>query len=263
MKLALAQTNIIWEDKDCNFNSAKRFISDAKSSNCDLILFPEMSFSGFSFNIDKLAEDDNFTIKKMKEFSNFFNISIGFGYIEKFNLNGKIYGKNNYCIVNNDTILCNYTKIHPFSFSNENLYFIPGKKISYCSINNIIISPFICYDLRFPELFQAASNKAHLITVAANWPIERISDFKLLLQARAIENQCYIAGINRFGNGNNLSYNGCSCIFTPTGKLLDCLSDTDGLVFAEINSDLVTSTQKNFPIKNDRKPTLYASFYTD
>ncbi|GAA0115132.1 nitrilase-related carbon-nitrogen hydrolase [Clostridium senegalense] len=260
MKLGLAQTNIKWEDKKFNINIAEKFILEAKTKNVDLILFPEMSFTGFSFNVEKLGEDDDFTIDKIKLLSNKYDIAIGFGYIKKCFYENTLLGKNEYIVVYKNNIISNYTKIHPFSFSNEDKYFISGSTIVFSSIKDITFSTFICYDLRFPEIFQIASRKADLITVASNWPIERIDDFKLLLKARAIENQCYIAGINRIGNDPSLIYNGCSCIIDPFGKEVISIENSEILLVADIDKNLVLNHQKDFPLKADKKYNLYNKY---
>lgn len=257
MKLALAQTNIKWEDKIYNLNFAEKYIIEAKNKNVDFILFPEMSFTGFSFNVNILGENDNFTIDKVKFLSNKYNIYIGFGYVEKCTYNSKIMGKNKYIIIYKNNILSEYTKIHPFSYSNENNFFISGDHISSTKIKDISISTLICYDLRFPEIFQIASTECTLITVAANWPSKRIEHFKTLLKARAIENQCYIAGINRTGSDPNLIYNGCSCIIDPFGNELASLYNLEGLLISDINIDIALNLRKTFALKNDRKNELY------
>ncbi|WP_454052907.1 nitrilase-related carbon-nitrogen hydrolase [Clostridium sp. Marseille-Q7071] len=264
MRLALAQINIAWEEKEKNLRLCETFISEGKAKSVDLILFPEMTLTGFTMNTEKLGEDDNFSVKRMKLLAKKYNIAIGFGHIEKVLLENKIMGKNIYSIIsNNGEVLTSYSKIHPFSFGEESFHYISGEKINTCNIGDITISPFICYDLRFPEIFQIASKNSHLITVAANWPESRIEHFKILLKARAIETQCYIAGINRVGEGNGLIYNGWSMIVDPLGREVCNLKDIEGLLIGEIDKKLVNEVRENFKLKNDRKEELYYKLFKD
>lgn len=262
MKIALAQTDVVWEDKLSNLSIAEAFIQQAAIEKVNLILFPELSFTGFSMNVKALGEDTNETIDMIKGLALKYKINIGFGYIQRFNESEKAL--NNYSIVScSGEVLSTYTKIHPFSFGTENLHYLGGKNITNTKINNLNISTFICYDLRFPEIFQIASKTAELIIVAANWPEARKEHWITLLKARAIENQCYIAGINRVGVGDGIKYSGNSLIIDPLGNVISsCRDNLEGLIIGEIDLTLVNSVRESFKLKFDRKETLYYELYT-
>lgn len=257
MKIGLVQGNILWENKQFNLNASKEYFKRAKALNIDLLLFPELSFTGFTMNISRFQESDFYTIHYISNLCKTYKINAGIGYIEQCNNIKK--AKNNYAIISTEgNILCNYTKIHPFSYANEDEHYISGNQICYCNIDNITITPFICYDLRFPEIFQIASNKASLITVAANWPRSRANQWITLLKARAIENQCYIAGINRIGMGNNISYSGNSMIINPLGEVISYGDDgVDDIIVGEINFNTVDEVRNTFKFKLDRREDLY------
>jgi omega-amidase len=263
MKLALAQTDIHWEDKSKNKENYLRLIIKAAESAVDLILFPEMSLTGFSMNVNAISEKDNSessTIEWFKSQAVANNINIGFGYVERPSCDVK--GKNNYCVVSsNGDILSLYSKIHPFSYGLESQFYIGGDAISFFKLKDFIISTFVCYDLRFPEIFQAASRNAALITVAANWPKSRREHWITLLKARAIENQCYIAGINRVGVGNNIEYSGDSLLIDPLGDILLHGTAKEELIIHDISVDEVYKTRESFRLKDDRRENLYNSFY--
>ena len=261
MKLALAQLNVTFECKSKNKEVVLQFIKQAVDAHVDMIFFPEMSLTGFSMNTSFIGEDNNETIKFFAEISSKFNIFIGFGYVE-----GTSHSKNNYSVVapqdaNRGLELVNYSKIHPFSFGDETKFYESGNEIKLFNAFGFTISPFICYDLRFPEIFQIASRTATLITVAANWPVERRDHWISLLKARAIENQCYIAGINRVGAGNGLNYSGDSMIIDPLGNIISTLYNEEGLVIADIHYDEVINIREKFKLKDDRKETLYCKLY--
>lgn len=259
MKLALAQLDITFEDKAKNKETVIQFIKNAVTKNVDIIFFPEMTLTGFSMNTSFIGENNNEAINFFKEMSTKFNIFIGFGYVE-----GTSHSKNKYSVVAPQGVeLVNYAKIHPFSFGDETKFYESGYEINYFDAFDFTITPFICYDLRFPEIFQIASKNATLITVAANWPIERREHWITLLKARAIENQCYIAGINRVGKGNGLTYRGDSMIVDPLGNIISDLYMKENLIIADINQDEVVKIRQKFRLKEDRKETLYYKMYSN
>lgn len=257
MKIGLVQSNILWENKQFNLNSSKDYFKQAKDNNIDLLLFPELSFTGFTMNTKDFQESDFYTIHYISSLCKTYNINVGIGYIQSVENSSK--AQNNYAIISSSgDILCNYTKIHPFSHSNENNYYLAGNHIVTCNINDITISPFICYDLRFPEVFQVASKKCDLIVVAANWPESRKNHWTSLLIARAIENQCYVAGVNRVGIGNNIYYSGNSVIINPLGEIIASGQDfVDGIISSNISKQLVTDVQNKYKFKLDRREDLY------
>lgn len=118
----------------------------------------------------------------------------------------------------------------------------------------------ICYDLRFPELYQQLSKEAHVILVPANWPVGRRSHWRTLLTARAIENQSYMIGINCYGNQGELYYSGNSSAVMPNGEVLFDITDKEEMRIFELTDD-VPLYRKQFPTKADRRPELYKEFY--
>lgn len=258
MKIGLVQDNILWENKQFNLNSSKDYFKRAKDMNVDLLLFPELSFTGFTMNTKRFEEFDFYTIHYISSLCKTYDINCGIGYIQGIKNSEK--SQNNYAIISKSgELLCNYSKIHPFTYSKENKYYQSGDKIVSCTIDNINLCPFICYDLRFPEIFQIASQNNDLIIVAANWPHSRINHWISLLKARAIENQCYIAGINRIGMGNNIIYSGNSMIVDPSGKIIAFGEDgIDDIITADINKEIVLATKENFRFKLDRREDLYS-----
>lgn len=260
MKIGLGQINIFWENKVQNKITCSNMISKAKSKNVELMIFPEMTLTGFSMNEDIVVEDysNSTTIDFFKQEALQNNIAVCFGVAMK--IDGKTYNK---CIVIDKygNRVADYSKIHPFSYGKEAKYYTGGNKVDFCNINGVTISPLICYDLRFPEIFQICSHKSDLIIVIANWPAARRSHWLTLLKARAIENQCFIAGVNRFGEGGGLNYSGDSIVFDPYGEASTEIVSTDGLIIADIDLDVVNKYRYEFPLKQDRHEDLYIELY--
>jgi omega-amidase len=254
MKIALAQMNILFENKEKNKEKCLSFIKKAKDKACDFIIFPEMTLTGFSMNTKEIAEDNNETVNWFKNKALNYGLYIGFGHVVRV----KEKCENRFTIVSPDNKeLLSYAKIHPFSYSLENKYYEGGNSILLNKINDFLVSPFICYDLRFPEIFQIASKECQLITVAANWPKSRRDNWITLLKARAIENQCYIAGVNAVGNINGYEYSGDSLIIDPIGNVIAMAEDKEELVISEIEVNEVLRYRDHFPIKRDRREELY------
>ena len=253
MKLGLVQYHIVWEDKKANREKVIESAKKAKENGVELLLFPEMTFTGFSMNVTDISEEKeepDGTIAFMKETAKEYGIHIGAGWAERA---GK-KGKNHYTIINPvGEIALDYIKMHPFSYAGEDLYYEAGDNYEVAEIAGIPLTAFICYDLRFPISFWKASEKAHLIIVPANWPKRRIEQWKVLLRARAIENQVYIAAVNCVGMIGDIEYSGASCVINPRGEVLAMVEDEEQIVIVDIEDD-VEIQRKKFPVHNDRRP---------
>jgi omega-amidase len=259
----LAQIDIVWEDKEKNKKKLLDLFITAKQNQVDLILFPEMTLTGFSMNVTHIgeaSEANSDTVKWFLEKAMEFDLNIGFGYVELDPISKK--GLNKYTVVSpQNNILSSYSKMHPFSFGLEADFYTGGDNISTFKLKDLNICCFICYDLRFPEIFQIASKECVLITVSANWAKSRREHWITLLKARAIENQCYVAGINRVGIGDNIKYSGDSMLIDPLGNILCSNEGAEILLIQDIDISKVIELRKNFNLKNDRRENLYKNFY--
>lgn len=254
MKIAVCQLNIVWENKSENLNSIRYYVSEAAKNKADLIFFPEMSLTGFSMNIAYTKENGE-SIYQIKSIAKQFNIAIGIGWVKDCGEKGE----NVYTVIDNrGEVLSEYTKLHPFSYGGEDKYFSSGNDLVTFEYGGITIGTLICYDLRFPEIFQALSINADLIAVAACWPASRREHWDTLLKARAIENQCYIAGINCVGDIGGLKYSGNSTIIDPNGTVLDSIADREGIIYHQIDNNYKDKILVHS--KQDRRPLLYSKF---
>ncbi|WP_315074149.1 carbon-nitrogen family hydrolase [uncultured Clostridium sp.] len=254
MIIGLAQMDISWEDIERNMKKAQEFIEKAVENNVELILFPEMALTGFTMNIDKLLLKEEEIIDWIKKIAVESKINIGLGFAIRVDERGK----NKYIVISKEgKILLKYTKLHPFSYAGESEKYYQGEEIDTCKIDEFNIASFICYDLRFPEIFQIASKKAQIITVAANWPESRQEHWITLLKARAIENQCYVIGINRVGIGDGLQYDGGSVFINPNGEILNELTSKEALVVETLEIEQVSEVRAKFDIKRDRRENFY------
>lgn len=287
-RIGLAQTDILWENVEENKKRAEEFFQKAKENHVELLLFPEMSLTGFSMNVEKTTKDWEEQVEFFRERSLYYEMTVVFGCAvpvndrqwinedqketgdqqELFSVHGagkereeeteKKNYENHLFVIENGRIGMDYRKIHPFTYGQEGEYFQGGKQIITMEWEKTTLGAFICYDLRFPEIFQISSEDSAIIVVIANWPETRIRQWDCLLQARAIENQCFIAGVNRTGKGGGLSYNGHSALYGPTGERMTVLCEEESLLIGDVDVEEVRKLREAFPVKKDRKEALYS-----
>lgn len=260
MKVGLTQMDIVWEDKEKNMEKVRKLVEQAAGQKVDLLVFPEMTLTGFTMNTVLAGEEMLFspTLRFFKDLSKKYNMAIAFGYVEDFG--GEYYNK--LMVVSDGRIIYDYDKIHPFNYGEEGRHYIGGHEIKMAVLKDMEISGFVCYDLRFPEIFQAVSDRSQMILVIANWPKERILHWETLLRARAIENQCYVIGVNRIGKGNGIEYVESSMAFDPLGERLTKAHSKSELMLIDVEADKVKEVRRQFPFREDRQVELYESFYT-
>lgn len=253
MKLGLVQYNPSWENKTKNQKKILQLI-ESQQTNFDLLIFPEMTLTGYTMN-SELGENfdsaESPTLKFFIELSKKFGVNIIAGMIEK---EGTQSFNTLFLIDKLGEIKTKYRKIHLFSFAVEEKFYQAGSKPAIVLIDDFKVGLSICYDLRFPELFRPyGKERVDLIVNIANWPDSRIEHFVHLLRARSIENLCYVAGVNRVGSVGKLRYDGQSSIFDPLGKIIVSEKNSEKIIFAEIDKELVKKTRDQFPFLNDIK----------
>ncbi|MEJ2493345.1 MAG: nitrilase-related carbon-nitrogen hydrolase [Ignavibacteriaceae bacterium] len=250
MKIALVQYNPVWENKEANKESVHALLSGVK--DCELYIFPEMTLTGFTMKSESVAEGiQGESFRFFSELAQSKNSHVMAGIVEK--RNNRIY--NTLIHIKPDGKLDKlYRKNYPFSYSGENKFYNAGAKPALSKIKKWKIGLSICYDLRFPELYRKyGKRRAHLLINIANWPDIRIEHWRTLLKARAIENQCYVAGVNRVGEDPKLYYPGFSSVFDPMGKEIVLVENEEKVITVELNKEKVLEVRKNLPFLDDMK----------
>jgi len=154
----------------------------------------------------------------------------------------------------NGSVIATYAKMHPFSLAKEDKYFSSGNTRVIFHIEGIPASVFICFDLRFPEIFRDIARGVQAIFVLANWPDSRKDHWETLLKARAIENQCFVIGVNRTGkDGNGIRYPGASHVYDPMGNDICFGGSREQLIACEIDPETVTKVRSEFPFLEDMR----------
>lgn len=246
MKITLLQRNIEWADPAANMRANDRLFSADEPS--DLYVFPEMFSTGFCTEPDGIAEPaPPQTLDWMKEKAARFGCAVaGSLAVED---RGRYY--NRFYFVRPDGSVEHYDKKHLFTFGGEHRRFTPGRRRVVIDYRGVRILPLICYDLRFPVWARNRGDYDLMICVAS-WPRPRTEAWKLLLRARAIENQCYVAGVNRCGSDPRNDYEGGTVLLDPLGNTLaGCPDGVEGRISAEIDLDRLAEIRKGFPVLDD------------
>ena len=259
MKIALVSLDQQWENKLANKEkvAASLTLIAERCTGIDLVVYPEMTLTGFTMESEKIKEEEDTseTIIFFEEQAKKYGVSIAFGVV--------LAKSNKACnclavVSAQGALLTTYTKIHPFSYANEDAHYQAGDTLKKVSVGGATIGLTICYDLRFPELYQAYSKDCSVILNIANWPERRVSHWRALNKARAIENQVFMIAVNRTGtDGKGLQYVPSSEIVSPYGEELKGASLSEEVTIYEIDLGEVAQYRKEFPVKNDRKITLY------
>lgn len=245
MKLAVIQPGLSWENVEANLAKIEG-MTDSVMGSADLIILPEMFSTGFTMNTALCEENQGRTFAWMKEQALKGNCGVCGSYLVREE--GRAY--NRFVFVSPDKNY-HYDKRHLFSIGDEDKFFTPGRSRVTFGFMGLRISPFICYDLRFP-VWSRNRNDYDLAIYVSSWPEARINVWNTLLQARAIENQCFVAGSNRVGcDGNGVCHNGMSQIVNFRGEVISGPAEGEGIISAEISMDELAAFRKKFNVLRD------------
>ncbi len=252
MRVYGCQLNIVWEDKSANFRRVQSLLRRRRISANSLIVLPEMFATGFSMNAPEMAEPaDGPTTGFMQQLATQTRSYVLGGFARQ---TGQSTFNEAVCLSPSGDCIARYDKLYPFSPGGESDHYSAGDRITVFRCGNLNVAVFICYDLRFPEAFRAAlSQGADVMVVIANWPRRRHLHWTALLQARAIENQAYVIGINRCGRDPKLEYLGGSIVFDPHGRKLVQAGSRESVISAKLDARLPSQWREEFPVLNDMR----------
>ncbi|NQZ76146.1 MAG: amidohydrolase [Ekhidna sp.] len=252
LRISLIQADLHWEELEANLAMFEELIWSIEDT--DLIVLPEMFTTGFSMNVEKLSEPPGGkTFKWMRQMASQRNAAIVGSYIvrDKGNFFNRLY------FVFPDGSSQQYDKKHLFNLANEGEHYTAGNQRQVIGFKGWKICPLICYDLRFPVWARSTARvedlyEYDLLLFVANWPDTRIHAWDTLLQARAIENQSYCAGVNRIGaDAKGKDYTGHSALYSPLGEeLLFSKGEEEVLTYSLSYKDL-EKYRKAFPFQKD------------
>ncbi len=247
LHIAVIQTDLIWENAKANRTRFEKLFLQLPNGT-ELVILPEMFSTGFSMNVNQLGEPMNGkTICWLKDQAAAHGTVIAGSLMIRED--GECF--NRFVFVYPDQTLDFYDKRHLFSMGQEQMYFVPGLHRKIVQIKSFRILPQICYDLRFP-VFSRNRNDYDLMINCANWPGSRSDVWKTLLKARAIENQVYVAGVNRIGiDANKINYKGDSMVIDPKGKEMVTATEKEEILPAKLSKASLDQFREKFPVLPD------------
>lgn len=251
MKVAVVQHDIVWEDRAATLARIEPMVASAFADGARLVVLPEMFAVGFTMAPERVGEPEGGpTSTWLAE-----QASTHGGWVcgtipEQWGSRHR----NVLVLAGPAGELHRYAKIHPFTYSGEHEHYDAGTEMLTVDIEGVRTSFFVCYDLRFADEFWGRAYDTDLYVVPASWPAERARHWRVLLPARALENQAYVIGCNRVGEGDGIPYAGGSCILDPLGDLVaDAPDATEQVLLAEVDPERVTEVRSRFPFLADRR----------
>lgn len=243
LTLTLVQTELFWEDVPANLEMFDKWIGEAPDET-DLVVLPETFTTGFSMNAPDLAQPmDGPAVAWMRETARSRQTDIVGSMIVA---EGGAY-MNRLIWARPDDLLY-YDKRHLFRMAGEEKVFRAGEKQLTVTLNGWKLRPFVCYDLRFPVWTRNVDNAYDAAIFVANWPAARSAHWRKLLEARAIENQAYVIGVNRLGSdGEGHSFQGDSAAIDPRGEALVQMHRSPGIRTVRLSADVLTDYRESFP----------------
>ncbi|CAM3914041.1 carbon-nitrogen family hydrolase [Lederbergia lenta] len=257
-KVGCIQMDIAYGDPVQNFKIAEQWFKKAAKEKCTVVVLPELWTTGYDLTrLDEIAHEEgenviHFLQAQAKKHS--FHI-VGGSVAKKTN-----EGVNNtmYIIDKEGKLIHEYSKLHLFQLMDEHLYLQAGEDETMFTIEGEEAASFICYDIRFPEWLRKPVLKgAKVLFVVAEWPEARVDHWRILLKARAIENQSYVIACNRVGKDTNNTFAGHSMIIDPWGAVISEGGIGEELVIGNISPDKIGEIRSRIPIFDDRRPKYY------
>jgi predicted amidohydrolase len=261
MKIAAIQHDIVWEDSAATCERLRTQVAAAAGAGARLVVLSEMFNVGFTMSPERVAEaDDGLASRFLKEMASTHSIWICGSVPTRSGFDSTDLGPlpasrptNRLHLYSPDGEHHRYDKIHPFSFAGEHQHYQPGTQFLTVDIEGLRTSFLICYDLRFADEFWKLAPTTDCFVIPANWPEVRRHHWKSLLVSRAIENQAYVVGVNRVGEGDGKAYCGDSRIIDPLGEILAGGARTEALLVAEVSAETVQSVRTQFRFMPDRR----------
>lgn len=253
MRIAAIQHDIAWEDPAANFDRLAPRIAAAADAGARLVALTEMYATGFSMATDRTAEpldgpSTTFLVEQAAATGAWVC-----GSVPARTTPDAARPHNVSVLAAPDGTVHRYAKIHPFTYGREDEHYAAGDRLVTVDVEGLRVSLFVCYDLRFADEFWAVAEDTDCYLVVANWPATRRLHWQALLQARAIENQAYVVGVNRVGEGGGLAYAGDSRIVDPLGELLATAAVGETTLLADVDPARVAEVRATFPFLRDRR----------
>lgn len=260
MKIACVQMDIAFGAPEQNFRRVLEYLTEAAENGAETIVLPEMWNTGYALTqLDELADGNHRTLDFLKKFAEEQQVNIVGGSVSTRKEDG--FYNTMYVINKTGELVSEYDKAHRFGLMDEHIHLEEGQSLGTFELEGVTCGGVICYDIRFPEWIRAqALNGAKVVFVPAEWPAPRIDHWRVLLQARAIENQCFIVAVNRIGADPKNEFGGSSMIIAPWGEVRLDMAQEEGVGYGEIDLEEVEEVRERIPVFEDRRVSLYNKY---
>jgi predicted amidohydrolase len=256
LRVAAVQHDIAWCDRDANFERLAPMVSQAAAAGAGLVLLTETFSTGFAVDQPGWGEprggpSATFLHDQAREHG----VWVG-GSCPEIRPDAPADDQrpsNTFVLAGPDGTVHRYEKVHPFGYGGEEEHVRAGTELVTVDVEGLRISLFVCYDLRFADELWQLAPATDVYLVPANWPTQRRQHWSALLQARAIENQAYVVGVNRVGEGGGQHYSGDSAIVDPLGEHLATAAKGETILFADVSAAEVAAVRERYPFLPDRR----------
>ena len=253
LQVACCQVDTVWQDKAASHARVTDLLEQAPLEKGALVVLPEYFATSFSLDVPKIAEgaqreSETFLAQTARRLG----VYLAGGVVNTCGGDSP-KGRNELVVFDlAGELVTRYCKLHPFSFGGEPEHYESGNCIATFTWQTMTAAPFICYDLRFPEVFRHAARRGvELFVVIANWPMARREHWMALARARAIENQAYVVAVNRCGADPNYTYGGDSRIINPRGEVQADAGNRECVITAQVDPESLGEYRKQFPALDD------------
>ena len=249
LRVALGEYDTGWHQPEVSLNRADVCIARAASIGARLVVLPEMCATGFTMEPEQWAQPhDGPIVGRLRMLAQKHGVFVIAGVAMR-----DAHGYHNVAAVldADGNLAATYAKQRLFAYANEHEHYVAGTTTVIVDVHGVRVAPFVCYDLRFPELFRSAAPATDLMVVVANWPTARRAHWDALLPARAIENLCYIAGVNRTGSGGGLRYDGGSAAYDPWGQSVAARMAVASPNVVDVSTARVRAVREKYPFLED------------
>lgn len=257
LTVALGEYDIGWQDPSASIAAADRLIERVAAVGVDLVVLPEMATTGFTMDTSHAVSVESSDIARLQQIATRHDVWLVAGAAlrtdgpESESINAAL------AIDPGGAITAVHRKRRLFAYGGEDRAYAEGDRPTIVDINGVRCALFICYELRFPEVFGEVANDVDAMIVIANWPAARQEHWDALLRARAIENQCFVIGVNRTGVANGLTYSGGSVVYDPWGERLSATL-AGGVRLVSVHASRTQEIRERFPFLRDRRAPQHA-----
>jgi omega-amidase len=251
LRVALGEYDTGWHDPASSLARAEGLVRDAARGGAQLVVLPEMCTTGFTMDAATQAETlEGASVQALGRIAAEAGVHLLAGVAVRECVGGRDRAVNGALLFGDTGELRSiYRKQRVFGYAGEDETYTPGADAVIATVHGVRIAPFVCYDLRFPELFRRVARDVDAIVIIANWPARRRAHWDALVRARAIENQCYVVAVNRRGEGGGIAYDGRSAAFDAWGERL--VPSAGPVAMVDVDPARVRAVREEYPFLRD------------